>query len=492
MSISTERKNYYWLFAQYVYLSISGLITLKLNISHFGAEQFGQWLLLISIWNFGTALDLGFSTAVIKFIAQYRDEAENKLNEIVSTTFVVFVLIGITIFVLVNIFFSSFYLTDEMSSQQFNMFSNIFLIMGAIFLVRYISLFFRSLFEGFSNFAFSSKVNIIQYTLMVISVLIVTYLDLGMLDLALFYLLVPIIALLIFIIPLKRYYPQLHFNLSYFNIKLLGEIFKFSFSIQLTNVFSGFLDPLVKYIISTEANLSFVSVYEIAKRITTSIANLFWTTFKTILPKTAKLKSLDQIQNFILTDCVKVSRFGIAYSGFFFGIILVLISMFIKYWFHLEETVLVLIILAIPETINTFGYPLYAFLIGVGKASFLVFLQFVNLISVGILLLLSFRLLDNSNGLLGIYLSVLFGNSLIMLYIKNRYGISIKLYFKKSKIYNLALINFLLLIAIVIISKAIVSPIIVLSFLSIISLLILHKEIYSFFMLAYSDFLSKS
>jgi len=145
MSISTERKNYYWLFAQYVYLSISGLITLKLNISHFGAEQFGQWLLLISIWNFGTALDLGFSTAVIKFIAQYRDEAENKLNEIVSTTFVVFVLIGITIFVLVNIFFSSFYLTDEMSSQQFNMFSNIFLIMGAIFLVRYISLFFRSL-----------------------------------------------------------------------------------------------------------------------------------------------------------------------------------------------------------------------------------------------------------------------------------------------------------------------------------------------------------
>jgi O-antigen/teichoic acid export membrane protein len=66
--------------------SVIGLVLLPFNVTHLGQAAYGLWALTTSVtWFFGV-LDLGYGSALVKFIAQYRAWRDRAaLNEIVST-----------------------------------------------------------------------------------------------------------------------------------------------------------------------------------------------------------------------------------------------------------------------------------------------------------------------------------------------------------------------------------------------------------------------
>src|SRR3954467_2728016 len=72
-----------------------GLVMLPFNVSHLGKSAYGLWALTTSVlWFFGV-LDLGYGSALVKFIAQYRAWRDRTaLNEIISTIAVVFTGVG--------------------------------------------------------------------------------------------------------------------------------------------------------------------------------------------------------------------------------------------------------------------------------------------------------------------------------------------------------------------------------------------------------------
>jgi O-antigen/teichoic acid export membrane protein len=68
-----------------------GLITLPFNLSHLGKSAYGLWTLTASVTAYFSVLDLGYSGALVKFVAQYRTRRDPRaLNEILSTVFFVF------------------------------------------------------------------------------------------------------------------------------------------------------------------------------------------------------------------------------------------------------------------------------------------------------------------------------------------------------------------------------------------------------------------
>src|SRR5262249_55596036 len=72
-----------------------GLVVLPFNVSHLGQSAYGLWMLTASITAYFSVLDLGYSGALVKFVAQYRAKRDyTALNEILSTTFVVFATFG--------------------------------------------------------------------------------------------------------------------------------------------------------------------------------------------------------------------------------------------------------------------------------------------------------------------------------------------------------------------------------------------------------------
>jgi O-antigen/teichoic acid export membrane protein len=81
---------------------VVGLLTLPFNLHHLGPEAYGLWMLTAGITVHFSILDLGYGGAIVKFVAQYRTRRDVRgLNEIASTIFVLFALLGVVVYLVV-------------------------------------------------------------------------------------------------------------------------------------------------------------------------------------------------------------------------------------------------------------------------------------------------------------------------------------------------------------------------------------------------------
>jgi O-antigen/teichoic acid export membrane protein len=73
-----------------------GLVMLPFNIAHLGTAAYGLWMLTSSITAYLSVFDLGYSGAIVKYVAHYRAKRDTRaLNEVLSTAFLLFGSFGI-------------------------------------------------------------------------------------------------------------------------------------------------------------------------------------------------------------------------------------------------------------------------------------------------------------------------------------------------------------------------------------------------------------
>jgi O-antigen/teichoic acid export membrane protein len=73
-----------------------GVALLPFNVAHLGTAAYGLWMLTASVTTYFSILDLGYSGAIVKFVAHYRAKRDVRaLNEILSTTFALFTAFGV-------------------------------------------------------------------------------------------------------------------------------------------------------------------------------------------------------------------------------------------------------------------------------------------------------------------------------------------------------------------------------------------------------------
>jgi O-antigen/teichoic acid export membrane protein len=76
--------------------TLIGLVLLPFNVHHLGPAAYGLWMLTASMTTYFSVLDLGFGGSVVKFVAHYRARRDlRSLNEIASTLFVIFAVVGV-------------------------------------------------------------------------------------------------------------------------------------------------------------------------------------------------------------------------------------------------------------------------------------------------------------------------------------------------------------------------------------------------------------
>ena len=76
--------------------ALIGLVLLPFNVHHLGQAAYGLWMLTASMTTYFSVLDLGFGGSIVKFVAYYRAKRDARgLNEIASTLFVIFGIVGI-------------------------------------------------------------------------------------------------------------------------------------------------------------------------------------------------------------------------------------------------------------------------------------------------------------------------------------------------------------------------------------------------------------
>ena len=479
-----DKKNSLWLGLQYALSILFAFTIIKINILHFGEALFGMWLIFLSIWNTGIALDFGFGTTLIKFIA----EADNKNDTheialLISNGLFFFSILGLVIFficvLVINILLINN--TNIVPSEYHSIAIKIYPLLGINFYLQYLAYSFRSIFEGVRNFVLSSKILLTYNILNLLVVLLIKLLDLSMVNMAVGLIINSLIYLIISFMLFQKYYNYINIGFSLFQKKIIKRILKFSFHIQLASIFNSLIEPIVKYIIGNSYSLSLVTVYDIGRKVTISVSGLFFATFKTLLPKASILKNTDESFLFFNTQVAEISKYGIIYSGLVFGIASFFLAGVIKIFFITDTILLVILILALGETINNFGYAIYIFLLGIGKASFLSFIQFINLILVVLGLFLGFLIFNNPIGLLGYFTSVLIGNILMLLVIRKIFSDNLKLFLTNVKIHKLIAFIFLLLLSTIMLNIKKEYLYEIFTFLSVSSVLLFYNDIKSLY-----------
>ena len=492
--MNIHKKNSVWLAGHYITSLLFSFINLKLNLLNYGEEVFGIWIILISVWGFGTALDFGLGTALIKLVAEKIGKNSDDLLKILSTSFYYFIVFGvlivITIFGLVEIvYFSNSNLIPSYLEYKFKI---VLLLQGLAFYLKYISIFYRAVLEGMNNYIVTSKLGIIFNCLTFSSVVITYVFELSLIFLAVFFMISSLIILLSFYFVYKNYCPNYKVSYRNFSFAHIKQISSFSLGIQGASFLSSLIDPLIKYIIGNFQNLNLVSVYEIARRFAVAISGLFFASNRNILPQASVLKNVEDYPKFLYSEAARISRLGVIYSTLLFGVLNILVVLLIKYWFRSEEAIIIFLILSLPESINTFGYPIYLFLIGIGKAFFLSFIQLINLLIIGISLYLGFEVYNNSLGLLGYYVTVFIVNILMLLYVKHVSNFNLIEYLKSAAVFKLLGLNGIVIFTIAAIYNLNINVLIITASSGLFSFIIFYQDIKKYYSIIFKIILKRN
>lgn len=445
----SDINNSKWQAIQYISIMVFSLITLKLNLLNFGKTLFGSWLIIKSFWLFGAALDFGFSTALVKFVAEYKQHQEDKLRTLISSNFLIFVLLGFVIVSVGLLIGYTIYFTagSPISEELFGSLFFVFVLLGFSFFLQYVSLFFRAIFEGLNNFVLSSKIILLQSTSLVIFVCIVFITDSSILYLALSYTSSWLITVLAFLILFTKKYPHYRISFTLFDKTQVKKVFNFSIAVQFISGIQAGIDPAIKYIIGRFHSEALVSIYEIGRLFAKASSGLFFAIFKILLPKTSVLNSKTEFAHFIEKTGITITRIGVTYSAIIYGLFLLPIALFIDYWYGYPEAILFFIVLALPESLNNVGYTIYMFLLGIGKVIYIAFTQVFNITLIAGLLTLGFSYYDSWLGLFGFYCAIALITIANVLYARHLAGFSLSYFILKSKVYKILLLQLFLFIS---------------------------------------------
>ena len=433
-------KNSLWLFIQYIIVLLFSLISLKINILNYGTELFGIFLVINSILILGIAFDLGIGTSIVKYVAESKHykESEEELNSLISTGLILFLIIGlIYIAVLYTLKNLLIYSRNLIPLHYKNEADFIFILLSFAFYFNFVSIYFKSIFEGLNNFITPSIVIICQNISLLIIVIVCYILKLDIISFSILFSLNYLAIVIAYIILFYKKTKNIKISPAFFKYSLIKKIAKFSFSVQMISIFSALIDPTIKFLIGNFYNVGYVSFYEIGKRFALAISGLFFTTFRNLLPMTSILKTKEDYERFLFSDGIKFTQLGLTYSGLVFGILSLFLLAFIKISFGFDKALLIFLILSFSEIINNVGYTIYIFFIGIGKAFFISLLQFVNIVTTAIFLYLGFIYTHSLLGLLGYGFSVLILNGLMLFYLKRTIEFSVFRWLKEIKIFKL-------------------------------------------------------
>ena len=248
--------------------SILGLIVLPFNVAHLGASAYGLWMLTASVTTYFSVLDLGYSGALVKFVAQYRARRDFRaLNEILSTTFSIFATFGVVTYLVaigIAIFMGRLF---QLSPEQVHVGRIVLLIISLNVAAGTAFSVFGGVINGFQRYDLNNVVGTISSVLTAVVNVAVLAAGYGLVELVAATTVVRLLTYLVYRANAYRVFPALQLRLSSFRRERLREVTSFSVYMLLidwANKMNYSVDALV---IGAFLNTSAVAVWTVGQRL---------------------------------------------------------------------------------------------------------------------------------------------------------------------------------------------------------------------------------
>jgi O-antigen/teichoic acid export membrane protein len=248
--------------------ALLGFVVLPYNVAHLGTSAYGLWMLTGSITAYFSVLDLGYSGALVKFVAQYRARRDyQSLNEILSTIFCIFasfsaVIYLIAVFIALNI--GRFFHLDP---EQVRVGRDVLLITGVTLATGTCFAVFGAVINGFQRYDLNNVVGTISSVVTAAVNVAVLAAGYGLVELVAATTVVRLLTYGVYRANAYRVFPDLHIRISSFRRKRLREVTGFSIYILLIDWANKLNYSVDAIVIGVFLSTSAVAIWTVGQRL---------------------------------------------------------------------------------------------------------------------------------------------------------------------------------------------------------------------------------
>jgi O-antigen/teichoic acid export membrane protein len=255
--------------------AVVGLIVLPINIHYLGKSAYGLWMLTASITTYFSVLELGYGSAVIKFVAEYRARRDVKaLNEILSTLFVVFSVMGVIAYAAALAIAWFLPAIFNLEPGQVGTARTLLLIIAANVSVHFMFAVYGGVVNGFERYYLN---NVIGTGALIVGAIVnvaVLWLGYGLVELVAATTAVRMAPYYLYRRNARLVFPELHLSPRLFCRHRLHEVTGFSIYLAITDWAARLNYTIDSFTIGIFLNTTAVGVYSVGLRLAEALFRL--------------------------------------------------------------------------------------------------------------------------------------------------------------------------------------------------------------------------
>ncbi|MCI9435357.1 MAG: oligosaccharide flippase family protein [Bacilli bacterium] len=298
----------------YITLIVGNLISLVSTpfiLSTLGDSEYGLFSLINSMIAYIYILDLGFSNAIIrynsKYIAEKKEDMLKKINGMFMKLYLLISVLAISIGGIMYHNFNSIF-SHGLNSNEISRIKVMFIIALVNVVISFPLNVFNGIIISKEEFVFSKLIALVRSILNPIMMMLVLCLGaraIGMLIAST--ILNFSLGLWTIIFCFKKL--RIELDLSYFNLSIFKEIFKFSFFVFLASIAYQIYWSTDQFVLGMYANASAIAIYTVGSQFTNYYNSFSTVVSSMFLPQLTKIISTEKDPNNSLEVLIKVSRF---------------------------------------------------------------------------------------------------------------------------------------------------------------------------------------
>jgi O-antigen/teichoic acid export membrane protein len=320
---------------RYVAIAVNalvGLVVLPVNVHYLGTSAYGLWMLTASITTYFSVLELGYGSAVIKFVAEYRARRDARgLNEILSTLFTVFTAMGVFVYAVAVVLA---FLLPHIFNIEPRMVATgriILLIIAANVTLHFTCAVYGGVVNGFQRYYLNNVIGTVTTLVGAIVNVIVLWLGYGLVELVAATTLVRMAPYFFYRRNAYAVFPELRLHVTLFRRTRLRELTAFSIYLAIIDWSSRLNYAVDTFTIGIFLNTAAVGIYSVGLRLSEALFRmtnqLHTFLFPAIVHRAVEGRIDDQRQLL-----VQATRFQLAVAVALCGSVIATTDVLIRTW----------------------------------------------------------------------------------------------------------------------------------------------------------------
>jgi O-antigen/teichoic acid export membrane protein len=284
------------------------------DINGLGPEEYGIYLLVASLTGYFGLLDLGMGNSIVKFVAQFNAKKEKKkVNEIVNTSF--FIFLGIGMAGAAGMFIFGLFFLDlfkfETDYQLFEAKIIIYFI-GLAFITSFSRIIFRDIIKGMQRYDILAYITFVMTLVSVCVAVWVLWMGFGIVEYVFFTLCFGMLGQIIIAAYAKKLLPYLEMKRSHYNRTMVRPLFGLSLLVLSLVIFNRLVFYTDNIVIGWWfVGTSMVTFYVIAHAVYSIPSKVIDAMLQAMLPAASELDAL-QRKRALKTLFLRVTKYCLA------------------------------------------------------------------------------------------------------------------------------------------------------------------------------------